>query len=55
MRSSDPRRFKLRPEGHNQQRAKASDLIHGTTKRFQACGVDPMRILKDHQHRIGAA
>ena len=28
------------------------DPVHRPTEHFQARGVDPMRILEDHQHRI---
>ena len=28
--------------------------VHRPTERFQARGVDPMHILENHQHRIGA-
>ena len=54
MRPSDPRRLELRSERHDQQHAKGCDPVHGPTERFQARGVDPMRILENHQHRIGA-
>ena len=52
VRSSNPRRLELRPEGDDQQHAKGWYPVHDPTKRFEARGVDPMRILEDHQHRI---
>ena len=39
---------------HNQHHAKRFCFAHGSTESFQARGVDPMNILKDHQHRISA-
>ena len=51
MRPSDPGRLKFRPERHDQQHAKACDPVHDPTEHFQARGIGPMRILKDHQHR----
>ena len=51
VRPSDPGRFELRPERHDQQHAKARDPVHRPTERFQARGVGPMRVLEDHQHR----
>ena len=52
VRPSDPGRLEFRPEGHDQQHGKGSNPVHRPTKRFQARGVGPMRILEDHQHRI---
>jgi hypothetical protein len=54
VRPSDPRRVEFRPERHDQQHRKGRDPVHCPTQRFQACGVGPMRILEDHQHRTGA-
>ena len=34
---------------------KGLDPVHRPTEHFQARGVDPMRILEDHQHRIVGA
>jgi hypothetical protein len=48
---SDPRRVELRPKGHDQQHAKQGDPIHHPTERLQARGIDPMRVLQDHQYR----
>ena len=53
MRPSNPRRLELRPERDDQQHAKGSHPVHRPTERFKARGVDPMRILENHQHRIG--
>ena len=50
MRPSNPRRLKLWPVRNDQQNAKGSYPVHGATERFKARGVDPMRILEDHQH-----
>ena len=49
---SNPRRIELGTVRHNQQHRKGSNPINGSTERFQACRVDPMRVLEDHQHRI---
>jgi hypothetical protein len=54
MRSPDPRRCKLGPEGHDQQHAMARNAVNRPTERLQARGVGPVHILDDHQHRIGA-
>src|SRR5262249_31497154 len=49
--ATDPRWIELRTERHDQKQAHAPNLVHSPTKRFQACRVDPLHILKDHQHR----
>ncbi len=54
VRLSDPGRLELRPERHDQQRAKARDLIHHATECFQARRVAPVRILEDQEHGAGA-
>ena len=54
VRLSDPRRVELRPERHDQQRPKGPNPIHHPAERFKARRVDPLRVLEDHQHRIGA-
>ena len=51
---SDPRRLELWPEGYEQQHGKVCDPVHSPTEQFQARGVGPMCVLKDHQHRIFA-
>jgi hypothetical protein len=51
MRLSDPRRAKFRPERHEQQYAQHLYPVHDAAKQFDACGVAPMCILEDHQHR----
>src|SRR5262249_3236300 len=48
---SYPGRREFRPEVHDQHHAKGPNPVHRLTKHFQARGVDPMHILKDHQHR----
>ena len=50
MRTSNPRRLKFRPVRDDQQNAKGCYPVHSSTERFKARGVDPMCILKDHQH-----
>ena len=35
-------------------RQELGSKLHGSTKRFQARRVDPLRIFEEHQHRIGA-
>jgi hypothetical protein len=52
---SDPGRTKFRPERHDQQHRKGLDPSHHPTDDFQTRGVDPMRILDDHQHGIFAS
>ena len=54
VRPSDPRRLELRSVRDDQQHAKSSYPVHRPTERFKARRVDPMRILEDHQHRIGS-
>src|SRR5262244_3103992 len=49
--AADPRWIELRTERHDQKQAHAPNLVHSPTERFQACRVDPLHILKDHQHR----
>ena len=51
MRLSDPGRLEFRPERHEQQHAKGPNPIHSPPKHFQACGIGPVRILEDLQHR----
>ena len=50
MRLSRPRRIELGTESYDQERRKGLNSIHGPTERFQARGVGPMCVLKDHQH-----
>ena len=52
MRPSSPRRVELGAESYDEQRRKGFNSVHVLTEHFQACGVGPMRILEDHQHRI---
>jgi hypothetical protein len=52
MRASDPGRLEVRSVRHEQQHAKRPNPVHHPTEQFQARGVSPMHILKDHEHRI---
>ena len=52
VRSSDPGWIELWTERHNQQHTKVRSRSTIRPKSFQARGVGPMCILKDHQHRI---
>src|ERR1700752_1823408 len=52
MRLSDPWWGEFRLERHDQQHWKGRDHVHNPTESFQARGVGPMRILKNHQHWI---
>ena len=52
MRPSSPRRVELGTESYDEQRRKSFSSVHRPTERFQARGVDPMRIFDDHQHRL---
>ena len=52
MRPSNPRRVELGAESYDEQHRKGFNSVHRPTERFQARGVDPMRILEDHQHRL---
>ena len=54
VRSSYPWWLELRPMRNDQQHAKGSNPVHCSAKGFQARRVDPMRILEDHQHGVGA-
>jgi hypothetical protein len=54
MRTPDPRRLEFRPERHDQQRTKCAYSVYDPPKYFEARRIGPMRILEDHQHRIGA-
>jgi hypothetical protein len=51
---SDPARLEFWPEGYDQQHLKPTNPVHRPIKQFKAGGVRPMRILKDHQHCMGA-
>jgi hypothetical protein len=53
VRSSNPRRLKFWPVRDDQQHAKGFDPIHCATECLKARGIGPMRILENHQHRIG--
>ena len=55
MRSSNPRRLKLRPERNDQQHGKARDPVHRLAESLQARRVGPMHILEDHQYRPWSA
>jgi hypothetical protein len=48
---SDPERIELWPKRHDQEHVKGCDSVHDPTEHFQAGGITPMCILKDHQHR----
>ena len=52
MRLSHPRRVELGTERDDQQHRKGFNPVHGPADRFQARRIDPMGILKNHQHRL---
>jgi hypothetical protein len=54
MRPSHPRRVELGAERYDKQNGKRSNPVDHPTEYFQARGVDPMRILQDHQYRLPA-
>ena len=52
VRPSNPRRLKFRAVCNDQQHAKGSYPLYGSTKRFEACRINPMYVLEDHQDRM---
>ena len=48
----NPRRLKFGSERNDKQHAKRSVSCPRPDRAFQACGVDPMHVLENHQHRI---
>ena len=51
---SDPGWVEFRPECYDQQDGKGPNPVHNPTEHLQTRGIGPVRILEDHQHRIGA-
>ena len=51
--SSDPGRLELRAVCNDEQHRKCSQSVDGATEHFKARRVGPMRVLKDHEDRIG--
>ena len=54
VRIAAPGRREVGPKDHHQQDRQALDPIDDLLEQLDRGGVDPMRVLEDHQHRIAA-